>query len=162
MDGLMTSLTVVSWSLPAVFLTLSYFVEAVRPTMLVAAPVMVLIYLYVWLWWRPGTFSLGEGDLRLRFPLRTLVVPLSEVEGCDLWQQADLKSRYGKTTRVGAGGLWGGFGRLRSSSKEWIEFYISRQSDYVHIRRKGTIALLITPERASEFVAELETSLNAG
>ena len=147
----MTSLTVVSWSLPAVFLTLSYFVEAVRPTML-----------YVWLWWRPGTFSLGEGDLRLRFPLRTLVVPLSEVEGCDLWQQADLKSRYGKTTRVGAGGLWGGFGRLRSSSKEWIEFYISRQSDYVHIRRKGTIALLITPERASEFVAELETSLNAG
>ena len=157
----MTFLTVVCWLLPVLFVSLS-LIGPIRPVMLLTTLFLVLLYISVWVWWRPGHFSLGEGELRLHFPLRTLVVPLDEVEGCDLWQGSDLYARYGTTYRVGAGGLWGGFGWLRSSSKEWIEFYISRQSDYVHIRRKGRHSLLLTPERPTDFVADLQRALDAG
>ncbi len=157
----MTFLTTVCWALPVLFVSLS-FVGTIRPVMLGTTLFLVFLYISVWVWWRPGHFSLGEGELRLHFPLRSIAVPLAQIEDCELWESADLKSRYGNTYRVGAGGLWGGFGWLRSSSKEWIEFYISRQSGYVHIRRPGMNALLITPERAPEFVAELRALLNAG
>jgi hypothetical protein len=51
--------------------------------------------------------------------------------------------------------LWGGFGWLVSSKREWLEFYISRQTDFLLLERKDDIPLLITPAQTADMLAAL-------
>ncbi len=62
--------------------------------------------------------------------------------------------------RVGAGGLWGGFGQIWAE-REKLDFYISRTDSFVLIHRHGGRSLLISPERQADFVSELGRRLAA-
>ena len=57
--------------------------------------------------------------------------------------------------RVGAGGLWGGFGLLWTARRGIVQMYVSRLDRFVWIERGKERPWLITPERAEEFVAAL-------
>jgi hypothetical protein len=54
--------------------------------------------------------------------------------------------------RVGAGGLWGGFGWLWTQRRGIVQMYVSRTDDFVWIERPGERSWLITPERPKAFV----------
>jgi hypothetical protein len=56
--------------------------------------------------------------------------------------------------RVGAGGLWGAFGLLKTR-RETFSMWISRTDRWVLVTLKGDRPLLITPDRAEEFVAQI-------
>lgn len=156
MSPLMWGLTLFCWAIPTFFFLSAFLNPIASPIALVGA-LMVIIYATVWVWWRPSAFVVTPDNLELQFPVRKIVVPRDQIENCKLWSGADLKARYGATYRVGAGGLWGGFGWLRSSSKEWIEFYISRQSDYLYIERHEAIPLLLTPSDREDMLAALQS-----
>jgi hypothetical protein len=154
MDGFITFLTVFCWLIPIGFLVPIFLDRRAAPIAGVAAFILFL-YATVWFWWRPGRFEITDDKLFLKFPTRTKAVRRDAITSCRLIQQKDLKEQFGRTYRVGAGGLWGGFGWLRTSKNSWIEFYISRQSDYVLVERTEEIPLLITPVNPVEFVREM-------
>jgi hypothetical protein len=56
--------------------------------------------------------------------------------------------------RIGAGGLWGGFGWLYTR-KGLLDLYVSRTDRFVLVRRRIGRPLLLTPERDEAFVDAL-------
>lgn len=54
--------------------------------------------------------------------------------------------------RIGAGGLWGGFGWLWTSRKGMVEFYVSRTDGFVLITRPNHLDILITPSTPEAFL----------
>jgi len=152
MSGLFLSLTVFLWALPVAFFAGQYWVPV--PLMAPTGCFLVLIYASVWLWWRPSRFEISPEGLTVVFPLRRKRTPMNTIGAVERIDPDELKRRYGQLYRVGAGGLWGGFGWLWRPGV-WVEFYISRMDGWVLVERKGLTPLLITPERAEELVALL-------
>ena len=69
------------------------------------------------------------------------------------WQE--LRSEAGWCVRVGAGGLWGGFGWLWTQRRGIVQMYISRSDRLVWIERINDRPWLITPEQPEAFVQAL-------
>lgn len=152
MSGLFLGLTVFLWALPLVFFAGQYW--APLPVVAPVGCFLVLIYGSVFLWWRPTRFEVSPGGLAVVFPLRRKAVAMGAITAVERVDWREFRRRYGKVVRVGAGGLWGGFGWLWRPGV-WVEFYISRMDGLVLIDRVGAPPLLITPERPDELVALL-------
>lgn len=155
MSGLILGLTVMLWAVPIVFFAGHYV--APLPGLAPVGGLMVTIYAWVWLWWRPSRFEVGPTGLTAVFPLRRRQTEWHAIEKVERIDADELKRRYGRLLRVGAGGLWGGFGWLWAPGGTWVEFYISSMHGYVLIERSGMRPLLITPDRPDEFVALLNS-----
>ncbi len=90
------------------------------------------------------------------WPLRRRHIPKVNLAGASEVGREDLRKEFGVLLRVGAGGLWGGFGLACSSRGEHLSLYVSRHADgFVLVRARGKRSLLITPERPAAFVAAL-------
>jgi hypothetical protein len=64
--------------------------------------------------------------------------------------------------RVGAGGIWGGFGWLWTKRQGLVQMYISRTEGFVWIERAGARPWLLTPEQPEEFVRALSRGEREG
>ena len=154
MDLLMRSMTAGLLLLPAFFAYASLTSPDPEGAALAGVGAFVVaIYGSVYFWWRPRGFAVEEGALTLVFPIRS-----KRIEGVIKAERIDrdeLKRRYGWQARVGAGGLWGGFGWLYSS-RGWMEFYISRMDGYVLLTRREGLPVLISPERPDALIAAVK------
>jgi hypothetical protein len=65
----------------------------------------------------------------------------------------EFRREYGYGMRIGAGGLWGGFGLLKTG-KTTFSMWISRTDRFVIVELKDARPLLITPEDPERFVAQ--------
>ena len=150
MSGLILGLTTMLWAVPIVLFAGQYMAQL--PALAPVGCVLVAIYGSVWFWWRPTRFEVSPEGLTIVFPLRRKRTAWQEIGQAERVDAAELKRRYGRLLRVGAGGLWGGFGWLWGPGGTWLEFYISRMDGYVLIERPDGRPLLITPERPEELV----------
>jgi hypothetical protein len=141
------------WALPVAFAVAGVSVRPPGPMIWVALLLCVL-YASIWVWWRPIHFLVSADGLTLVFPGRRSKVPATRIVAVRPVTTAQLRERFGLLLRVGAGGLWGGFGWLWSR-RGWVEFYVSTLDDYVLVERRGRIPLLISPEDPAGFVAAL-------
>ena len=139
---------------PIPLLLLAAAFSSPRPVNLVllgAGLFFVLIYATVWFWWRPTSFEIRGHELVLRWPLRKRTIELAGMRDAELVDGADFRRRYGWGMRIGAGGLWGGFGLLKTRA-ETFSMYVSRTDRFVLLRPIGCRALMITPEDPERFV----------
>lgn len=159
MSGLIYWLTLAVLPLP---LVLFYAGSRTGVTPIAWGPALFVatIYLGIWLYMRPSWFELSERSLDIVWPVRRFSLPLAEIERVEIVTAEEFRSRYGYGMRIGAGGLWGGFGLLKTKSVTF-RFYISRMDGYVIVHRHAGRPLLITPAQAESFVGTLET-LRAG
>lgn len=153
MSPLIRGLTVLLWAVPGVLFAISFRSGEPEPASVASA--LVVLYALVWLFWRPLRFDLSADGLAIVFPARRKLVPKQAIEAVEAVSADELKRRHGRLLRVGVGGMWGGFGWLWGGGGASLEFYVSRNDGLVLVRRRGALPLLITPERAEEFVAAL-------
>lgn len=152
MNGVIRVLTVLILPLPLVLAFFASLDPGPQRTVLFGAAAFTLfLWATIWTWFRPGTFVVDPTGITLEFPGRTMHVP--DVKSARIIDAAELKSRYGMAARVGAGGLWGGFGWLWTSKRGLVDMYISRTDRFVLVERVNGRELLITPDRAEEFVS---------
>jgi hypothetical protein len=152
MSPLIWVLTVFLLALPAVFLGMS----AVRGGWLTLPALLLLcIYAWVWLWFRPTLFVVRPGILEVIWPLRRRQLRREEISEVKHLDRDELRRRTGWGMRVGAGGLWGGFGWLWTEKRGVVQMYVSRTDDFVWIERGGERPWLITPEHPATFVRVL-------
>ena len=118
---------------------------------LVPSLLMGMIYCWVWVYFRPTYFDLSEDVMRIVWPSRRLELSFAEITDVEILTGHDFKARYGWGMRVGAGGLWGGFGLL-VTKRGTLRFYISRLDGFVLISNTRTRTLLITPSDPENFV----------
>jgi Bacterial PH domain/Protein of unknown function (DUF3093) len=149
MSPLIWTLTLVLLALPVVFLTQS----AVAGGWLALPAFLLLgIYAWVWLWFRPTLFAVHPGEVEVIWPLRRRQLPRDEISEVKLIDKTDLRRKTGWAMRVGAGGLWGGFGWLWTEKRGIVQMYISRTDGFVWIERSDERPWLITPEHPTTFV----------
>lgn len=124
------------------------------PLLYGVAAFVVSIYASVWLWMRPTRFVVSPAGLRILWPLRFTHTLAADIVDVRRISGEEFRRQYGLGMRVGAGGLWGGFGLL-ITAKETLVMYVSRVDDLVLVRRASERPLLITPEDPERFVREL-------
>ncbi len=160
MDGLNWALTVVALVLPlALLLPITIFLATgptqVRVGLFVVGPVLALIlvlYAVILSYARPRCFELSDAGLEVVWPVRRRLIPRAELAGAELLTRAELRARYGRGARVGAGGLGGGFGWLLTP-KQRFHLYISRVDRLVVLQLRGGLPWLITPASPEAFVS---------
>jgi hypothetical protein len=121
------------------------------------APAVLVLLVYAWVWtrFRPSAFIVRPAVLEVVWPLKRRAIDRAEIEEVRLLTQEELRRELGLGARVGAGGLWGGFGWLWTARRGIVQMYISRIDRFVWIERSGARPWLITPERPDLFVQVL-------
>lgn len=124
------------------------------PSPLLFAPGVVLIALYAWVWlrFRPTRFVVSDDAIDVHWPLKHRRIARSSIQSVRRLGNAELRATVGAGIRVGAGGLWGGFGWLWTTQRGIAQMYVSRTDDYVWIERGTDRPWLITPDDAGGFV----------
>jgi hypothetical protein len=109
MSLLIWMLTLVLLAVPAVF-----FSTAMVGRHLLTVPALCIVVMYVWVWlrFRPTRFVVYPDRLEVRWPLKRRSIPRKDIAAVRLIDKRALHSETGWGMRVGAGGLWGGFGWL--------------------------------------------------
>ena len=92
---------------------------------------LVAIYSWVWLRFRPSRFVVRSGALEVIWPLKFRRIPREDIADVRLIDRAELRRETGWGMRVGAGGLWGGFGWLWTQQRGIVQMYISRTDGFV-------------------------------
>jgi hypothetical protein len=149
------SVRALTWALlplPALFLAIALTIQRL---LLAPAAVLVLIDVWIWLWWRPTAFVIEPHALQIVWPLRRRAIPRADLAAVRLIDRAELRREVGKGLRVGAGGMWGGFGWLWTERRGALRMYVSRTDQFVWIERRSGRPWLITPERPADFVRAL-------
>jgi hypothetical protein len=151
MSPLIRRLTVALIAIPVVFILLPLFYGG---STFLSGFGLALAGLFgaIWIWWRPKRFDVSPDGVHIIFPGRRRVVALQEVEGCRTTTKEDFRQEFGHAIRIGAGGLWGGFGWLWTSRRGLIDFYVSRADGLVLLERRGARTILITPENPQGMV----------
>jgi hypothetical protein len=152
MSPLILTLTVFLLALPLAFLAGPLF-----GTRLLTVPALVIIVMYAWVWlrFRPSQFVVRQEGIRVIWPLKRRDIPREEISNARVIDRQELKRELGWCMRVGAGGLWGGFGWLWTKRRGIVQMYISRTDRFVWIERAGNRPWLITPEEPETFVRAL-------
>jgi hypothetical protein len=142
-------LTLILMAIPVAFLASVAFGRA-----LLSAPALLVIGIYSWVWlrFRPSAFIVRPDAIEVEWPLKRRRIPHDDIAVVRLLRQDELRREIGWGARVGAGGLWGGFGWLWTSRRGIVQMYISRTDQFVWIERKNGRPWLITPEEPEAFV----------
>ncbi len=120
-------------------------------------PAVLLLLIYGWIWtrFRPTAFLVHPDAVEVIWPLKRRQIRRDQISGVRLIDREELRRQAGWGMRVGAGGLWGGFGWLWTSRRGIVQLYVSRLDRFVWIERGSERPWLITPERPEAFVAAL-------
>src|SRR5262249_28683630 len=119
------------------------------------ALLLVVIYAWVWLWFRPSAFVIHPNIIEVLWPLRRRQLPRRTITEVRLIDREGLREKTGWARCVGAGGLGVCFGWLWTEKLGVVQMYVSRTDGLVWIERQGERAWLITPEHPTAFVRSL-------
>ena len=153
MSPLILTLTVILLALP-----LALALGATYGNSLISVPVLLCAAIYGWVWlrFRPSRFVVHPHAIEVIWPLKRLEISRKNISSARIIDRQELKTEVGWGMRVGAGGLWGGFGWLWTQHRGIVQMYISRIDRFVWIERDGDRPWLITPEQPEEFVRALQ------
>ena len=151
MSRLILTLTVGLLALPVAFLAGTVLQRALGA----AALILIGIYAWVWLRFRPTRFIVHAEMLEVVWPLKRRILPRSDIVAIQLIDARELRSKIGWGMRVGAGGLWGAFGWLWTQQQGIVQMYCSRTDRFVWIEHANGRPWLITPEQPEAFVRML-------
>lgn len=152
MSPLVKTLTAFLLALPIVMIAISLYRLQV---LVIPAVGMIIVYAWVWLRFRPSRFVVYRRGLKAVLPLKVFEIPEAQVAEAKVVDREALKKEIGWGMRVGAGGLWGGFGLLRTQRRGYVRMFVSRTDRFVWIEVIGGKSWLITPARPEEFVRAL-------
>jgi hypothetical protein len=153
MSPLIWFLTLILLALPVVLLAVG------RGKWLLGAPALLVIAIYGWVWlrFRPSSFMVHPGSLEVVWPLKRRQIRRESITSVRLIEGRALRRELGWCMRIGAGGLWGAFGWLWTRRRGIVQMYISRTDGFVWIERGADRPWLITPEQPQAFVSALSS-----
>lgn len=116
--------------------------------------VFIIACFAVWTWFRPKQFIVSHDFLTIQWPMRNKSWKKSDVLSAKIISSSEFRKEYGRGMRIGAGGLWGGFGLLKTS-RCLFRMYISRTDEFVLVHLRNDHPLLITPVQPQDFIRSL-------
>jgi hypothetical protein len=120
--------------------------------LLPAGTVLIALYAWVWLRFRPTRFVVSRDAIDVHWPLKHRRIARSSIRSVRRLNDTELRALAGAGIRIGAGGLWGGFGWLWTTHRGIAQMYVSRTNDFIWIERGAERPWLITPVDPDGFV----------
>lgn len=154
MSPLVLVLTLGLLALPFVFLA---HAALDKSPLLIPGLLLVALYAWVWLRFRPSCFVVRPGAIDVIWPLKHRQIPRDDISNIRVIHKAEFRREAGWGVRVGVGGLWGGFGWLWTQRRGIVQMYVSRTDGLVWIERVSDRPWLITPEEPEAFVRALSS-----
>jgi hypothetical protein len=149
MDAVMWILTAIVFAVPV------FFLYTEEPRLTLAAFGLLALCGAVWAFARPSHFEVTERELLISWPLRSRRIAREDIREALVVTRAEFQQRYGRSVRLGVGGLFGQFG-WAWTNEGLVTTYISTLGPFVLLEVEGARPLLITPEEPDAFVAALE------
>jgi len=156
MSPLVLVLTVIVLTLPVALAVVG--LGAPRPgrsVLLAVAGMLAVLWIVVWLYFRPSRFELTSAHLSIVWPARRRDVPRVDIVRARLVSRREFRQEFGWAARIGVGGLWGAFGLLWTAQGGMMDLYVSRVDQFVLVERRSARPILITPARPEEFLRAL-------
>jgi hypothetical protein len=152
MSPVVLTVTLVLLALP-----IGFFVAAMAGARFHIAPpfIVVTIYLWIWLRFRPSHFVVHDQSLEVIWPYKHREIARDSISNVRLLDRDALKQEIGWGMRMGAGGLGGGFGWLWTKRHGIVQMYVSRTDGFVWIERRNDRPWLLTPDEPETFVRSL-------
>jgi hypothetical protein len=146
-------------TLGLLLLPLAFLASAAFGGSFLTIPGLLLVALYAWVWlrFRPSRFVVSPDALEILWPLKRRRIPRQDIASVRLIDKEALRREIGWGARVGAGGLWGGFGWLWTKRRGIVQMYVSRTDRFVWIERASDRPWLITPDQPESFVRALSS-----
>ena len=143
-------------------LPITFFVAILSGAFLHPSPGLLVLAVYLWIWlrFRPTRFVVYEHQLEVWWPLKRRLIARDSIVSVRLLDRNALKKEIGWGLRAGAGGLGGGFGWLWTKRRGIVQMYVSRTDGFVWIERRKERPWLITPEQPEAFVRALSGSID--
>ena len=138
--------------LPPVFFAIAVLSN---PALLLPAMIILGIYAWVWFGFRPSHFIVHPHALEIVWPFERKQLERANIQSARVVTGGQLRHEVGFAARVGAGGLWGGFGWLWTKRRGMVRMYVSRIDRFVWIELVAGQPWLITPEDPERFVEAL-------
>ncbi|HXV67921.1 MAG TPA: PH domain-containing protein [Nitrospira sp.] len=138
--------------LPIALLVGAFFAGHV---LFLAALILIVVYAWVWLRFRPRRFVVDERSLTVIWPLKQCAIPRTDISSARLIDREELRREAGASLRLGAGGLWGGFGWLWTQRRGIVQIYASRTDLFIWIERANGRPWIVTPEQPENFIRAL-------
>src|SRR5512136_948345 len=134
------TLTLLMLVLPVIFLAAGAL--GLAPLLL---PGLFLVVLYLWIWtrFRPTAFVIHPGFIEVVWPLKRREIRRESITDVRILGKQEFCSELGPAMRIGAGGLWGGFGWLWTKKRGIVQFYVTRTDQFVWIERLNARPWLI-------------------
>ncbi len=149
MSGLILWLTILVFPIPFAMAGSALY-WGVHPLLAVAG-FMGLVWAVIWFYMRPSHFTVSDRGLQIVWPMRQQLVETAQIESAELVTDAEFRQRWGIGMRIGAGGLFGGFGWYRTRTVTF-RFYISRTDEFAIVHLRNDRPLMLTPDDARRFV----------
>lgn len=158
MSPMIRGLTLILLAIP-----LAFCAAALVSTSRLVGPAVLVVTIYSWVWlrFRPTMFVVRQDVLEVIWPLKRHQIERVDITGVRIIDNKELRRDIGWSVRVGAGGLWGGFGWLWTQRRGIVQMYISRTNNFVWIECANGRPWLITPEHPEAFVRALSSESNA-
>ena len=158
MSPMIRGLTVILLAIP-----LAFCAAALAGTSILVVPAVLVVTMYSWVWlqFRPTMFVVHQDVLEVIWPLKRRQIARDNIAGVRTIDNKELRREIGWGVRVGAGGLWGGFGWLWTQRCAIVQMYISCTNNLVWIEFANGRPWLITPEHSEAFVRALSSQSNA-
>ena len=101
-------------------------------------------------------YVIDNRSLTVVWPLRKLHVPAHDISSVRVLDRKGIKKELGLAMRIGAGGLFGGFGLLWTRRRGMMRFYITRLDCFVFVERRNNKDLLLSvdhPDRMKKLLS---------
>ena len=154
MSSMIRGLTLILLAIP-----LAFFAAALVGTSRLVGPAVLVVVIYSWVWlrFRPTVFVVRQDVLEVIWPFKRRQIERVNIAGVRTIDNMELRREVGWCVRMGAGGLWGGFGWLWTQRRGIVQMYLSRTNDLVWIEFTNGRPWLITPEHPEAFVRALSS-----
>lgn len=152
MSPIVLVVTFVLLALPVVFMIAAWCGARI---FILPATLATVIYLWIWLRFRPSAFVVRDRCLGITWPLKHHEIPRESIASVRLLDRDALREEIGWGVRIGAGGFGGGFGWLWTQRHGIVQMYVSRTDRFVWIERDHDRPWLVTPEQPEVFVRTL-------
>ncbi len=141
----------------ALLVPVALFASVALGARVLVVPALIVLLIYGWIWtrFRPAEFVVHPHALEVVWPLKRREISRQEITTVRLLTRQELRDEIGWGIRIGAGGLWGGFGWLWTARRGIVQMYISRLDRFVWIERQSARPWLMTPDQPEAFVRAL-------